>query len=197
MVGHKSNRTKYNFNLPKRAPAPYGYDKDKNMESWEFENNTSNLMLFKSDYFDPTTYIDDEGNVLPNWRKDFEARFPSDAWLDINILQEFVSFVVSTDRSKATGNALDTPVTYADVEYTNDTAEYRLAKFKAEFPTYAELDTFLFYYIFTELFLMVDSRAKNLFIGFNGSEVTASGRKAYRKATAQPYDMDTAIGIKC
>ena len=194
MPSHKSNRKKYNFNLPKRAPAPYGYDKDDTLESWEFENNTSDLMIFKTDYFDPTTYINDEGDVLPNWRKDFEARFPSDEWLNIDILQEFVSFVVSTDRDKATGDTLPSPVTYEDVTYTTDSADYRLAKFRAEFPTYAVLDSFLFYYIFTELFLMVDSRAKNLFIGFNGENVTVSGRKAKRKATAQPYDMDTAAG---
>ena len=185
---------KYNFNLPKRAPAPYGYANDDAMESWEFENNTSNLLLFKSDYFDMTTYITDDGDELPNWRKDFEARFPSDAWLDIDILQEFVSFVYSTDRTQATNDNLNSAVTYDGVEYTQDTAAYRLAKFKAEFPTYAELDTFIFYYIFTELFLMVDSRAKNLFVGFNGSGVTASGRVATRKATAQPYDMDTGLG---
>jgi hypothetical protein len=185
---------KYNFNLPKRAPAPYGYANDDTMESWEFQNNTSNLMLFKSDYFDPTTYVDDEGNVLPNWRKDFEARFPSDEWLNTEILQEFSSFVVSTDRTQATGDEFGEPVVIDGVEYTADTAEYRLARFRAEFQTYAELDTFLFYYIFTELFLMVDSRAKNLFIGFNGSAVTEEGREATRKATAQPYDMDTGLG---
>ena len=185
---------KYNFNLPKRAPDPYGYAGDDEMESWEFQNNTSNLLLFKTDYFDPTPYINDDGDTLPSWRKDFEARFPSDEWLNIDILQQFVSFVVSTDRSKATGNDLANSVTYGETTYTKDTEQYRLAKFKAEFPTYAELDTFLFYYIFTELFLMVDSRAKNLFIGFNGSEVTTAGRKATRKATAQPYDMDTGLG---
>jgi len=42
---------KYNFNLPKRAPGPYGYANDDTLESWEFQNNTSNLMLFKTDYF--------------------------------------------------------------------------------------------------------------------------------------------------
>ena len=194
VTGDVSFLGKYNFNLPKRAPAPYGYANDDTMESWEFENNTSDLLLFKSDYFDQTPYTDDEGKTWPNWKKDFEARFPSDEWLDTDILQEFVSFVVSTDRNQASGENLPAAVTYDDVEYTTDTADYRLAKFKAEFPTYAELDTFLFYYIFTELFLMVDSRAKNLFIGFNGSDVTAAGRVATRKATAQPYDMDTGLG---
>ena len=195
VTGTVSFLGKYNFNLPKRAPAPYGYSEEGTMESWEFQNNTSDLMVFKTDYFDETMYTDpDTGDTKELWRYDYEARFPSDEWTDYSILQEFQSFVYSTYRAEATGDALPESVTYDDVTYTTDSADYRLAKFKAEFPTYAELDSFLFYYIFTELFLMVDSRAKNLFIGFNGSPVTASGRVATRKATAQPYDMDTAAG---
>lgn len=185
---------KYNFNLPKRAPEPYGFS--GNMESWEFQNNTSNLMLFKSDYFDETMYTDPEsGDTKERWRFDYEARFPSDEWVDYSKLQELQSFIVSTDREQATGDALGTSVTYDGVTYTIDSAAYRLAKFKAEFGNYAEVDSFIFYYIFTELFLMVDSRAKNLFIGFNGSDVSsASIHHIDRKAVAQPYDMDTAIG---
>ncbi len=184
---------KYNFNLPKRAPGPYGYSGE--MESWEFQNNTSPLMLFKTGTFDETPYTDpDTGEVKPTWRKDFEARFPSDEWLDYSKIQELVAFVASTDRAAATGDALAEAVTYDGTEYTADTAAYRLAKFKAEFPTYAELDSFVYYYVFTELFLMVDSRAKNLFIGFSGPDVTAEGRAADRKAVAEPYDMDTALG---
>ena len=55
-TGETSFLGKYNFNLPKRAPGPYGYSGD--MESWEFQNNTSNLMLFKTDFFDETMYTD-------------------------------------------------------------------------------------------------------------------------------------------
>lgn len=218
MLSHKSNSLKYNFNLPKRAPAPYGYSGD--MESWEFQNNTSNLMLFKSDFFDESIYTDPTtGDTKERWRFDYEARFPSDEWINYAKLQELQSFIYSTYRAGATGNTLANPVTYpstkteivevvdpetgaisyeektykVDVTYTTDTADYRLAKFRAEFGNYAEVDSFIFYYIFTELFLMVDSRAKNLFIGFSGSDTT--GLKAIdRKAVAEPYDMDTAIG---
>ena len=192
---------KYNFNLPKRAPAPYGYNPNSDdpaiaaMESWEYQNNVSLLMKFQSDYFNEEMRTDpDTGETKEAWRFDYEARFPSDEWTNYAALQEFQSFVYSTWRDQATGDALTEPVTYEGVEYTSDTAAYRLAKFRAEFPTYAQLDTFLFYYIFTEFFLMVDSRAKNLFIGFNGDPVTVAGRVATRKATAQPYDMDTAMG---
>lgn len=218
MLSHKSNSLKYNFNLPKRAPAPYGYS--GNMESWEFQNNTSNLMLFKSDFFDESIYTDPTtGDTKERWRFDYEARFPSDEWINYAKLQELQSFIYSTYRAGATGNALANPVTYpstkteivevvdpetgaisyeektykVDVTYTTDTADYRLAKFRAEFGNYAEVDSFIFYYIFTELFLMVDSRAKNLFIGFSGSDTTGLS-VIDRKAVAEPYDMDTAIG---
>lgn len=185
---------KYNFNLPKRAPKPYGYSGD--MESWEFQNNTSDLMLFKTDYFDETMYTDpDTGDTKELWRYDYEARFPSDEWTNYAKLQELQSFIVSTDRTKATDAALTTPITYNGESFTSDTAAYRLAKFKAEFGNYAEIDSFIFYYIFTELFLMVDSRAKNLFIGFSGSDTDpALGLTIDRKAVAEPYDMDTAMG---
>ena len=127
---------KYNFNMPKRAPGPYGYSGD--MESWEFQNNTSNLMLFKTDYFDETPKTDDTtGDTKETWRYDYEARFPSDEWVTYQKLQEFQSFVYSTYRAEATGNALPSPVTYEGVTYTTDTADYRLAKFKAEFGNYA------------------------------------------------------------
>lgn len=183
---------KYNFNLPKRAPAPYGYS--GNMESWEFQNNTSDLMLFKTDYFDQTMVTDPTtGDAKEAWRYDYEARFPSDEWVNFAKLQELETFVVSCDRSKATGNALAESVTYGGVTHTNDTAEYRLARFRNEFGKYAEVSSFIFYYIFTELFLMVDSRAKNLFIGFSGSDATGT-TAIDRKAVAEPYDMDTAIG---
>ena len=67
---------------------------------------------------------------------------------------------------------LDAPVTLGDATYTHDTSEYRLAKFKAELPSYVEMQSALFYYLFTELFLMVDSRAKNMFPSFMGSSAT-------------------------
>lgn len=142
-------------------------------ESWEFQNNTSDRMLYKSNDFE-STYTDPETQeTFPAWKNDFEARFPEDTYEDITQLKTFVTWVMSTDTTAATGDTLDAPVTYAGVEYTQDTAAYRLAKFKAEAGDYMELDSALFYYLFTELFLMVDSRAKNSFPSFMGSEVNA------------------------
>ena len=69
--------------------------------------------------------------------------------------------------------------------YQYNTVEYRLAKFKAEFEEYFILDAITFYYIFTEVFLMIDSRAKNMFL------TTFNGKHWF----PIPYDMDTALGI--
>lgn len=153
---------KYNFNNDKSTEDVFGFtDGD---ESWETLNNTSLRTVWKN--------ADFAGN---DWQEDFEARYPDTKppYTDVTQLSEFAAFLVSTDRTQATNNALSSPVTYDGVQYTTDSADYRLAKFKAEIGNYTELQSALFYYLFTELFLMVDSRAKNAFPSFIGSEVNA------------------------
>lgn len=151
---------KYNFNNDKSTEDVFGFvDGD---ESWEIKNNTSNRVIWKDDNF-----------VGDDWLNDFEARYPDEdpAYTDSAQLAEFASFLKSTDRTAATGDPLAEAVTYGGVEYTTDTAEYRLAKFKALIGNYTEIESAIFYYLFTELFLMVDSRAKNAFPSFIGTEV--------------------------
>lgn len=140
---------KYNFNNDKGTEEVYGFQAGD--ESWEMLNNTSSRVLFKS--------ADFSGDA---WLNDFEGRYP-DGNADPTQLSALSAWLVSTDQEAATGATLETPVTYNGVEYTNDTAEYRLAKFKTELPDHIEVDSACFYYLFTELFLMVDSRAKNMF----------------------------------
>ncbi len=163
---------KYNFNNDKKTPEVFGFAGAD--QSWEIRNNTSNRVLWKS--------ADYEGT---DWLNDFEGRYPKD-YDNPEKLARFASWVVSTDVSQATNAALGRSVTYDGITYTNDTPKYRLAKFKAEIEDYAVLDSALFYYLFTELFLMVDSRAKNAFpTWFEGED----------KVVWLPYDMDTALGI--
>ena len=105
------------------------------------------------------------------------ARYPDSdpAYTDSSQLSEFAAWMVSVDPEKATGDALPEAVTIVDGEksttYTTDSAAYRKARFRAELGNYVELDSALFYYLFTELFLMVDSRAKNMFPSFIGEEI--------------------------
>lgn len=119
------------------------------------------------------------------WLSDYEARYPEDNTNPTN-LQTLASWIITTDQTKATGNTLSSP--YTDVDgnvHTIDNATYRVAKFKTEAKDHFEIDSLLFYYLFTELFLMVDSRAKNAFPSFLSGD----------KWCFLPYDMDTAIGI--
>ena len=162
---------KYNFNNDKSTPEIFGMTTGD--ESWEIRNNTSNRVLWKSADFNGT-----------DWQNDFEARYPKNN-INISNLKRFAEWVVSTDTTQATNLSLPNSVTYDETTYTQDTAAYRLAKFKHELDDYAEKDSALFYYLFTELFLMVDSRAKNAFPSLVGSN----------KICWLPYDMDTAIGI--
>lgn len=193
---------KYNFNLPKRAPAPYGYS--GNMESWEFERNNSANVKFQDDDFVTMAWDELTQTSYPEWYDDFEARFPSDEWRDFSKIKEFLSWVKSTWRDTATNETFAEPIVYRlnttvtvnsyiqtdnsftvesemdngvetgykIITFTKDTPAYRLTKFRAEASDYFEIDSAVFYYLFTELFLMIDSRAKNMFLGFDGSEIT-------------------------
>ena len=151
---------KYNWNNDKSTEETFGFQEDD--ESWEVKNNTGDRVVYKS--------ADYSGDA---WLNDFEARFPDTdpPYTDATQLREFAEWVVETDMEKATGALLDAPVTYDNAVYTHDTSEYRLAKFKAEAGDYMELQSAMFYYLFTELFLMVDSRAKNMFPSFMGGSV--------------------------
>lgn len=173
---------KYNFNLDKGTSEVFGFSEGD--ESWEIRNNTSNRVLWKSDDFE-SMGVDEDGNPIPAWLNDFEGRYPEDN-TDPTRLKALATWLKSTDREAATNSSLASPVTYEGVEYTTDSVEYRLAKYKAEASEYLDIDNAIFYYIFTELFLMVDSRAKNAFPTY----WAATG-----KWTWLPYDFDTAIGI--
>ena len=173
---------KYNFNNDKGTEEVFGFAEGD--ESWEIKNNNSARTIFKqSEYV--STHTTNDGKVVADWLDDFEARFPEDNE-DYTNLKTLTDWIVSTDQTAATNNALSESYTGVDgTVYTSDTAAYRLAKFKKELENYMEKDAVIFYYLFTELFLMVDSRAKNAFPSFFGSD----------KWFSLPYDFDTALGI--
>lgn len=143
---------KYNANFDKGSVNVYGFTEEYPLvESWEFLNNTSDACLF-------------HGPVTENWAEDFEARYP-DNYEDITNFKTMHDWVVSTWQDGATGNALSEAYIGVDgTNYTNDTPEYRLSKFKKEFTEHFDLEFCLLYYIFTFVMLMVDQRAKNMFL---------------------------------
>lgn len=163
---------KYNYNNDKSSEEVFGFEEGD--ESWETLNNSGEYALWQSADYSGT-----------GWLSDFEARYPEDNTNPTN-LQALAAWIITTDQTKATGNTLSSP--YTDVDgniHTIDNATYRVAKFRTEAKDHFEMDSLLFYYLFTELFLMVDSRAKNAFPSFLSGD----------KWCFLPYDMDTAIGI--
>lgn len=166
---------KYNANNDKGTEEVFGFTEGD--ESWEIKNNTSDRVIFKNDDF-TSTMVNDKGETILAWLNDFEGRYP-DGNEDGTQLHLFISWLKSTDPEQATGGT--------------DTAAARLQKFHDELPDWVELDSALYYYIFTELFLMVDSRAKNAFPSFIGSAAGASTGVS-KKVVWLPYDFDTAIG---
>lgn len=147
---------KYNLNNEKSNHEVYGLA--DGCESWEICNNTSNRVVFKESDF-----------TKADWVNDFEARYPEDN-TDYTNLKRMTDWVASTNRFA--------------VE-TEEEKQALLDKFKAEFEDYFIKDAMIFYYVFTETFLMVDNRAKNFF------PTTYDGLHWM----PLPYDMDTAIGI--
>ena len=130
---------KYNFNNDKSTQETFGFVGA--MECWEIKNNTSDRVLFlKSDY----TTKDAEGK--PDWLNDFEARYPDDD--DLNA--EYEAGKIPVNLKRLTDWLVST--------------KGNPAKFKAEASQYLDLDFILSYYSITELFAMVDQRAKNMFL---------------------------------
>ena len=100
--------------------------------------------------------IGTDGN--PEWYADFEARYP-DKNRDYTNLKRLTDWIVSTDGD--------------------------LDKFKNEFEQYFNLHYTLVYCVITELFAMIDSRAKNMFLA------------SWDKTIWYPvfYDMDSICGL--
>ena len=214
---------KYNFNLPKRMPEPLGYSENMESWEVE-RNNSANVKFQDNDFTStswdnvnqkeyPTWYDDFEARFPSDEWRDTAKLNEFLSWVKStwrtqatnNNLSSSVTYRVNTratvdlypsDNSYTVvaeqSNGQNTG--YYNITFTKDTPAYRLTKFRAEFGDYAEIDSATFYYLFTELFLMIDSRAKNMFLGFHGSDISDSNRAMDRKVVFEPYDMDTAIG---
>lgn len=148
---------KYNFNNDKETAEVFGFKGGD--ESWEILLNNTDMVIWKDDNF-----------TGDGWKTSFEGRYPKKN-TDTERLAAFAAWLKSTDTTAVTGESEKSA---------------RLAKFKNEFADWCNKDAMLFNYIFTEMFLMVDNRAKNAF----PTRYDADG-----KWLILPYDYDTAIGI--
>ena len=188
--------TKANFNNDKANEDVYGFAEGD--ESWEITNNSAAEGKFQ-------VPITEE-----NFSNGLEIRFPDeDGYNNMDKLGPMSAWLASTYRANATNETFAAPVTFEYEETTKaedgtfsktkvtktfdaDTEEYRLTKFKAELKDWFSVESTIFYYIFTLLFLMIDSRAKNAFPTYFKSRTAGDGGDRWFWL---PYDMDTAIGI--
>lgn len=164
---------KMNFNHDKGTEEVFGFSAGD--ESWEIRQNGTERTGFRS--------ADFSGD---DWKNDFEARYPEDN-VDTTNLAAFAAWLVSTNSEAATDEALTAAVTYDGVEYTTDSAEYRLAKFRAELKDHANVDAMVFYYVITETFLCIDQREKNAFPTLWGDDPNHWWMLF--------YDADSSLGI--
>lgn len=144
---------KSNSNVDKGGEEVFGFTSDyPDAQCVEFCNNDAAACKF-------------QGEIPDDWADDtFEFRYP-DGHEDISAFKIMHDWVVSTWQEGATGGDLTEVYTGVDGQtYDKDTADYRLAKFKKEFAEHFDLDFMLIYYLYTFVILMVDQRAKNMFL---------------------------------
>jgi len=166
---------KYNFNYDKGSEEVFGFDGSFDAECWEFKNNTSDACNFLGHI--PEEYImKDENNNDVGWDQDFERRYPDhdtikdgeeDREVAISRLRTLHNWIVSTK----------------DYDLTDSTT---LARYREEFQERFNLHKTLIYYVFTFFLLMVDQRAKNMFLTYWAT--TGKWEPWF-------YDNDTCLGI--
>ena len=228
--------TKANFNNDKSNPDVYGFDKgDESWETTNNSAAEARYQLpvtvenfdrgFEIRYPDEDDYNDmSKLGPMTAWvystyreKATNEAitpvTYPSKTAIINNKNEENKTFVYNyetktNDKGEpeydADGNIVKTLVS---VTFTHDSSDYRLNKFKHELADWFNVDSCLFYYLFTELFLMIDSRAKNAFPTYfatrtktlakdeDGNNIPDTYTDGGNRWYWIPYDMDTAIGI--
>lgn len=155
-------------------------------------NDTAAQQFRATSTYNPTT-DQWETTVGSTTSTDFEWRaepLDDDYTEVINAWNTAVAWVVSTNMAAATNNTLSPSKTYDGVTYTKDSAEYRLAKFKAEVENYFALDSLLYHFLYLEFYAALDNVSKNSFYSYEWD----SKANKYLWNICKNYDDDTILG---
>lgn len=202
--------SKANFNFDKDAEDVFAFNTNYDTECWEFTQNTDENSFLTpwpsnhSDFWEARYHprlgeleeLEESGNTTAASKLQDEM---------ISRFKDLYDWVHSTARGGYTdGNGQyhqlvtnePLPEPYIDrfgQQYTIDNDEYRLAKFATEFEDHFNLHYATVYYVYTFFGLMVDQRAKNMFL-------TYWHDNAYNNETPGRwypyfYDNDTSFGI--
>ena len=128
---------------------------------------------------DPADYRWFYGNTEVNLIEDIGVNLVDDHGLGINYITLNLAVVITGFN------------TSLYERFTVDNDRYRLAKFKNEFTEHLNMAYTLFYFVYTEFFLLYDSRQKNMMIASWGPEREGGDYIWYPIF----YDLDTQLGI--
>ena len=172
-------------------------------ECWEFKNNNNRMGVFKEADFDKKIVDEESGEEVYSWVQMWEARFPDEDAVNAcfekgvkpKYLMRTAQWLHSTDTLEPTEEALPEEVTYGQIKYTHDTAEYRAAKFKNELKDYFDVKFLCDYYILNDCVAGVDQRVKNMMWGF-WYDPTYTGPGDGVLCYPIYYDNDTILGVR-
>ena len=174
----------------------YSVEDDPETTVYEINDKTEQERYYDSWYSDR---INEDGDIVPGWRRGFESRHPEDKedYHDADVLFELASWL----------NDL------YDLRFNKQQVDNANTKFKNEYWKHLDKDFTLAYYVLTEALLMADSRVKNMMIATWGKEwryllndgsivsVKPSDESKIKESSFgfiwYPifYDMDTMLGL--
>ena len=141
------------------------------------------------------TYDEDGVTVLETTANEAEAlkvegvAVPATYDEPIPVMTEIVQSEEIIVREPGSSTPIDVATVYEKFE--RDTKNYRLSKYHAEFSKHLNFNFCAAYFLLTELFIMYDSREKNMMIASWGPEEEGGDYIWYPIF----YDMDTQLGI--
>ena len=165
------------------------------VEGVVYYHKVEGVLTLHTDFEYRYSFYEDEIDAALEGKDDFATKTQEEK--NAALLYRFRNFerlcewLKSTDTTAATGATLPEPVKIGNVTYATDTAEYRLAKFGAEFDKHLNREYCLNYYIMTELLHLYDSRGKNCMMATWGP-IEEGGEYIWFPIF---YDIDTQLGI--
>lgn len=153
-----------NYGDPNTSYSLYGHIAGYNTNTLLWEDNGEYIQENTNVDYNTTYYINNNSDL--NYKNVYQYDSSAKIWNNVGNLESHY--------------LLSQSVIYNAVTYLYDTAEYRLAKFKAELNNHMNINIALAYYILTEFVAAVDQRAKNMMLASWGyeSHVDASSNGA-------------------
>ena len=157
----------------------------------ELRNNTSDQCRMKSDDLSGEDWSGDVNFEFRYLNKDKYTEEQAAA-----LWQQFLTWMVSMDSSRATNRAFGTPKVVNGQTFNVDSADYRRAAFKAEAPEKMQMETVTYDQVFNLIFSAVDNNVKNAFYSYDSSTGKWGLEFAYDRDTGMGNDNEGGLTLK-